>query len=221
MKRKSGERTLLASVLMSAPGPLVLGAALYYGQSSTQLADFVRRTAELLAIIISWMVYRVIQKRNIPDSAWKVRLERIADIGVGITMCLSGGVILVMALDSSGGSKGNVIPGLVIAALGALTNSIFWLRYRKLDKSEPNAIMAVQSRLYRAKSLVDLCVLVTFFLVLFAPEASITPKVDFWGSVVVSMYLLLNGSRILLSMKRGLKTGDRDDVIPVHDRFRN
>ena len=45
MKSKSGERTLLASVLMSSPGPIVVGTALFFGRSSTQFADFIRRTA--------------------------------------------------------------------------------------------------------------------------------------------------------------------------------
>ena len=41
--KKSGERTLLLSVLMSSPGPLVVGLGLLSGRSSTQIADFVRR----------------------------------------------------------------------------------------------------------------------------------------------------------------------------------
>ena len=64
MKKASGERTLLASVLLSSPGPLVLGAALIYGRSSTQLADFVRRTVELAAIIVSWIVFRVLHRES-------------------------------------------------------------------------------------------------------------------------------------------------------------
>ena len=219
MKKGSGERTLLASVLMSAPGPLVLGAALFYGQSSTQLADFIRRSAELLAIFISWTVYGIIQRRNAPEPLWKARLERIADTGVGMTMCLSGIVIMVMAMGSTGPGKGNVIPGLVIAALGALANTLFWLRYRKLNKTEPDAIMAVQSRLYLAKSAVDLCVLVTLAMVLFAPEATITPKVDFWGSLIVSVYLILNGTKILTGMIRSLKSAVKGEVsTPSRDR---
>jgi len=46
MKSKSGERTLLASVLMSSPDDSC-GTALFFGRSSTQFADFIRRTAEL------------------------------------------------------------------------------------------------------------------------------------------------------------------------------
>ena len=55
--KKSGARTLLWSVLMSSPGPLVVGLGLLSGRSSTQIADFVRRSAELLAIIMSFIVF--------------------------------------------------------------------------------------------------------------------------------------------------------------------
>ena len=40
--KKSGSRTLLMSVLMSAPGPLIIGLGLLVGRSSTQIADFIR-----------------------------------------------------------------------------------------------------------------------------------------------------------------------------------
>ena len=56
MKERSGSRTLLMSVLMSSPGPLVVGLGLLVGKSSTQLADFFRRSSELLAIIMAFVV---------------------------------------------------------------------------------------------------------------------------------------------------------------------
>ena len=62
MKNKSGKKTLLLSVIMSSPGPLVVGLGLLIGQSSTQLADFIRRSIELLAIILSFVVYCITTK---------------------------------------------------------------------------------------------------------------------------------------------------------------
>ena len=59
---KSGSKTLLWSVIMSAPGPLVVGLGLFIGQSSTQLADFIRRSAELLGIIMAYLVYLATNK---------------------------------------------------------------------------------------------------------------------------------------------------------------
>ena len=124
MKERSGSRTLLMSVLMSAPGPLVVGLGLLVGKSSTQLADFCRRSAELLAIIVAFVVYQL--AGNDEDPQKKARLERGSNLFVGAAMCLSGGIMLFLALFSGSSEKGNVIPGLAIALLGVIANSLFW-----------------------------------------------------------------------------------------------
>ena len=87
-KEVSGSRTLLLSVLMSAPGPLVVGLGLLVGKSSTQLADFFRRSAELLAIIVAFLVSQLAGKDPSPEK--KARLERGSNRFVGAVMCLSG-----------------------------------------------------------------------------------------------------------------------------------
>jgi len=193
MKEKSGQRTLLASVLLSAPGPLVVGAGLLVGRSSTQLADFIRRTAELAAIIVSWAVYRHIKRAGVRDEAKKARLERLAALGVGLAMCLGGLAMALIALFSRQGDKGNVLPGLVIALLGVITNTWFWLRYRRLNQKEPSAILAAQSWLYRAKSLVDLCVSAALMTVVLWPGSRAAYWMDAAGSLAVALYLIITG----------------------------
>ena len=94
----TGQRTLLAAMLLSLPGPLVLGAGLLLGRSSTQLADFIRRAAELGAIIVSWAVYRATIGRGMEDKARKARLEHIARLCVGASMCLGGAAMALIAL---------------------------------------------------------------------------------------------------------------------------
>ena len=204
MKQKSGERTLLASVLLSSPGPIILGVALFYGRSSTQLADFIRRTAELAAIIVSWITFRILNKSGEKNTVHKDKLERIANLSVGAAMCLSGAAMLFIALLSSNTEKGNVIPGLVIAVLGVITNSWFWLRYHKLNREKPNAILAVQGRLYRAKSLVDTCVTIALAFVAVAPGAPAARYVDLGGSIIVAAYLIVNGVMTLLGRNQSL-----------------
>jgi len=184
---------LLASVLLSSPGPIVVGLGLLLGKSSTQLADFIRRTAELAAIIVSWVVFRITHKDESTDTNRKAKLERIANLCVGAAMCLSGAVMLLVAILSFGGEKGNVIPGLVIAILGVITNTWFWLRYSRLNKAEPNAILAVQSKLYRAKSLVDTCVVIALTTIVLVPDGAVAVYMDVAGSVVVSGYLIVSG----------------------------
>ena len=193
MKRGNGEKTLLASVLLSSPGPIVVGAGLFLGRSSTQLADFIRRTAELAAILVSWVVFRLIHKGVEPDAARKFRLERTANLCVGAAMCLSGAAMALIALFSGAAEKGNVIPGLVIAVLGVTTNTWVWLRYRMLNREKPDAILAAQARLYRAKSLVDACVTAALAVVTIMPGTPAARIMDLGGSIIVAVYLIASG----------------------------
>lgn len=193
MKRGNGEKTLLASVLLSSPGPIVVGAGLFLGRSSTQLADFIRRTAELAAILVSWVVFRLIHKGVEPDAARNFRLERTANLCVGAAMCLSGAAMALIALFSDAAEKGNVIPGLVIAVLGVTTNTWFWLRYRMLNREKPDAILAAQARLYRAKSLVDACVTAALAVVAIMPGTPAARIMDLGGSIIVAVYLIASG----------------------------
>lgn len=191
--RRSGQRTLLASVILSAPGPLVVGIGLFFGRSSTQLSDFVRRSAELLAIIVSWVIYGVTTGDTGVDVRRRKRLERVADVSVGAAMLISGVVMLLISVLSTSREKGNVIPGLVIAGLGVVVNTWFWFRYRRLNKRTPNSILAVQSRLYRAKSLVDCAVSAALATVVIAPGSDAAYFMDKAGSIVVASYLIVNG----------------------------
>ena len=198
---KSGSRTLLLSVLMSAPGPLVVGLGLLAGRSSTQIADFVRRTAELLAIIMSFAVYRITTREGTCDETNRNKLERRSNAFVGAMMCLGGSFMVLLTLLSDGGDKGNVIPGLAIAVLGVIANTAFWVRYSRLNRQQPNAILGVQARLYRAKSLVDGCVTAALLSVVLAPQSPVSGWLDFAGSLIVALYLIRCGIQTIREAK--------------------
>ena len=195
--KKSGARTLLWSVLMSSPGPLVVGLGLLSGRSSTQIADFVRRSAELLAIIMSFIVFKLTTKDEVCNEEKKQKLERISNVFVGAMMCVGGIFMIILAFMTDNSDKGNVIPGLAIAVMGVIANSIFWRKYTHLNKIEPNAILMVQARLYRAKTLVDGCVTIALLSVVIAPATRISLYLDFIGSLIVAIYLLWCGVRTI------------------------
>ena len=200
--KKSGARTLFWSVIMSAPGPLVVGLGLIAGRSSTQIADFVRRSAELLAIIMSFMIYQITTKNGKCDEVKRKKWERCSNLFVGMMMCLAGVIMAVLAWAVTDHDKGNVIPGLAIAVLGVIANSIFWHKYTNLNRAEPNAILAVQSRLYRAKTLVDTSVTTALFSVLIAPESKASYWLDMIGSLIVSGYLVWCGLKTVYEASR-------------------
>ncbi|MCR5300078.1 MAG: cation transporter [Erysipelotrichaceae bacterium] len=196
-ERKSGYRTLLMSVLMSAYGPVILGLGLRVGHSSTQIADFVRRTAELLALIAALVVYTVSNRTENMDDARKSALERKGNLFTGIVMCVSGGSMLVLSALSAGGDKGNVVPALAIAVLGVAANSIFWRRYTVLYHRQGNAILGVQARLYGAKTAVDVCVTIALAAVLALPGTQAAFWLDKAGTLLVALYMIRCGIRTI------------------------
>ena len=205
-EKKSGTKTLLMSVIMSSPGPLVVGLGLLSGRSSTQIADFVRRSAELLAIIMSFVIYKLTTKGDVCDENKKKKLEKGSNIFVGAMMCLGGALMVLLTLMSDNEDKGNVIPGLAIAVMGVIANSLFWRKYTLLNKAEPNPIIMVQSRLYRAKTLVDSCVTIALLSVLIAPGTAVSYWLDFAGSLIVAVYLVWCGVRTIYEEVSKMRT---------------
>lgn len=203
--KKSGNRTLLWSVIMSSPGPLVVGLGLMAGRSSTQIADFVRRSSELLAIIMAFVTYKITTKDGQEDLVKKQKIERFSNLFVGAMMCLGGAIMLILAFAAENEDKGNVIPGLSIAVMGVIANTIFWRKYTKLNKTEPNPILAVQARLYRAKSLVDGCVTIALLSVAIASESVFSYYLDMIGSVIVAGYLIFCGIQTIGERMKSVK----------------
>jgi divalent metal cation (Fe/Co/Zn/Cd) transporter len=194
----SREKTLRTSLLLSAPGPLVTGWALISSHSTTQFADFLRRGVELVAIFISWWVFRQFQRNPALSDADRARLERMAGLSVAGAMFLSGIGMLILALSrlSAYEPGGRVTAGLIIAVLGLVTNGWFWWRYAALTREQYSAVIDAQQRLYRAKTSVDFCVVAALTAVAVAPNHPATRYVDILGSVVVAGYLLWSGLRM-------------------------
>ena len=193
MNKKSGIKTLLMSVIMSSPGPLIIGLGLLVGQSTTQIADFVRRSIELLAIILSFVIYCATTKDDNIDVKKKEKLEFGTNIFVSFAMVLGGILMIIISLFSNNSDKGNVIPGLAIAILGVVANLIFWIKYSKIGKKENNSILIIQSKLYRAKTFVDGSVTIALLVVLLSNNLIVSYYFDLIGTCVVSLYLIYTG----------------------------
>ncbi len=185
------ERTLLLAIGLSAFGPFATGYAVLLSQSTTQVADFVRRTAELGAMIVSWAVFHRLTRRRDGDRAHRTRLTGLANGSVAAAMAISAVLLFVLALLRLGrwSPGGNVYPGLAIAVLGFAVNSWFWRRYSTMTRERYEPIIATQARLYLAKAAVDLCVIAALAAVAIAPAHPATRIVDTAGSIAVGIYL--------------------------------
>ena len=202
---KSGFRTLLMSVLFSLSGPIVLGLGLMVGHSNTQIADFTRRTAELLALIVAFVVYTVTNVRPGMSEEKKTRLERAGNLFTGFIMCVSGLSMLVLTFLSGDEDKGNVVPAMIIAFLGVVANGLFWRKYTALARSRDNALLGVQARLYGAKTVVDICVTSALAAVLIFPGTRVAWWMDRVGSLLVSLYMIRCGIKTIMEVRNESK----------------
>ena len=199
---KDGYKTLLASVLLSSPGPITLGIGLIFGHSSTQIADFVRRSAELMAIIVSFITYVRVTRYPVYEDLRIDEMERRANSLVGFIMCFSGNFMIIVACFLASRDKGNVIPAFVIAFLGLLVNIFFWIRYSTMYKKNGNEILGAQGKLYGAKSLVDTCVSASLLSVILMPASIVSSYLDRIGSILVSAYLIYSGVKLVIANRR-------------------
>ena len=194
------------SVIMSSPAPIVVGLSLIAGHSSTQIADFLRRTSEFIAIVMSFIIYKMTEKNEFCDEERKARLEKIANAFIGILMCMCGAFMCAVAIfNGAKEDKGSIIPSLVIAGISLISNSFFFVRYTALYKSKGNVILKTQSRLYRAKCLVDGCVSGVLIILLASPESRLALCMDIVGSFAVAVYLILCGIRTVRETLFGIE----------------
>jgi len=198
------EKTLIIALLLSMWAPLATGIAVVLSHSTTQLADFIRRTAELLALFVSWRVFRYVQKGQDVPLEKQVKWEKIAGFSVAVALITSGVVMVLITIirmpDFEPG--GNVYIGLTIAVLGFGVNSTFWRRYSRMTSEHYNPVIDTQRMMYRAKTMVDFCVIISLASVAIAPTALITRYIDPLGSIVVALYLIWSGINTMQTSKK-------------------
>ena len=203
------------ALLLSLWGPFATAIAVALSQSTTQLADFVRRSVELVALAISWAVFRHLRRTSGLTPARAARLERVASLAVASALTVSGVVMLVLVSTRvrTFVPGGDVRLGLAIAVLGLVVNAVFWRRYAGMERERPNTLIDAQRRLYRAKVAVDACVIAALATVLLAPEHPAVRWVDLGGSLAVAVYLMVSAQRTL----RGTTVG-AGATLPIGDR---
>jgi divalent metal cation (Fe/Co/Zn/Cd) transporter len=204
------EKTMFAAFLLSSPGPILTGIAAITSLSATQIADFIRRSAELVALCVAWWVFRKIQNNPRIEMIRRKKMTTFVNRTVGIAMIFSGSAMLIVGLFRFFvyAVSGNVVMGYIIAVLGLITNAWFWWRYRIMNKESYDPVIEGQHKLYRAKTCVDLTVVTALTSVLIAPLHPATQYIDAGGCVIVAFYLAYTGIRMLRE-QRTLSTTER------------
>ncbi len=199
-KRK---KTLVLSIIFSSFGPIVTMIAFLMNTSTTQFADFFRRTAELFVLIVAYRVF-VLSNRSTTTQSKVQHLEQMQKKLVGGVLYLSAGTLLILVIYNilnPSIPSGNVYLGLGIASLGVLFNGAFWIRYSTFDDTLKNMVMRSQANLYRAKTIVDVNVVAVLTSVIIFEGAMTAYYIDVVGTIIIIGYLAFNGYLMLKKKK--------------------
>ncbi len=184
-----GRRNLITAVIFSIPGPVVL--ALSLGGSMTQLADFLRRSCELLSVMLALWVFEISHRS---EACRQRNMEAAVRIATSASMVFSGAVISWLAVSRFGSQRGSVITSLVLAILGAAVNGRLYLGCRKLH----HGVLNIQAKLYCVKMFLDIWMAGVLLICTFASDP-VRGYADLIGSVSIAVYVIVNGIRILRS----------------------
>jgi hypothetical protein len=174
------------------------------GANSTQIADLIKRSGDFLTVALAWLVYELTILNSIKIRT-KIRLEKFIKYFTGISMCLGGLIMIYVAFADSDGAHGNMLPSLFLATTGALINIWLCFNYRSMK----NPVLLIQAKLHRTKALLDgglAAILLTWLL---CPHDTVRHYADIVGTVIISLYLIWSGFKILVFPKlKGKKEAD-------------
>ena len=197
---KKGRKNLFFATLVCLPGPIVLAINMAFGVNSTIIADLLKRSIDLVTVALAWIIYELTVSNFISEET-KARLEKFAKYFTAASMCVSGLIMIYVAIANFGVNKGDMIPSLFFALTGAILNIILYINYRSLD----NPVLRVQARLHQVKMLFDCGMVVILMLWLLTSNEEIEKYTNLIGTVFISLYLIWSGLRLLEIWKRGKK----------------
>lgn len=202
------ERTLRIAWMLSAWAPLAGGVALYLGPSTILLADLLRRSSELLAMFLSWLIFlRIARTPGATPEAFP-RQQHMASLVVALVMLFSPLVIAYSAIErvSEATEVGWILPGLLLAGAGGGVNCWLWRRNRNLALREPGPLIESQWRFYRTKTLIDACVIATLIGGAATRDLGLSPWVDAAGSTIIAVFMVVTARHIGRPALAGLRT---------------
>ncbi len=165
----SREAAMRTGVLMTLLDLVVTTAAVVAARSSVLLADFLKTFLELVAVTMSWLAIRRINRGSNQQFEYGLgKMENLVSLLVGTLMatCL---LIIV------GNSIRNILHPSHIAGVGVLIsmvaqvvysaiNGVLWIRGRRAAKAEGSPLMESQARLFLTRMIANVFILLALVL---------------------------------------------------------
>lgn len=196
------ERSLLIGFLFAFAALVPTVIAMLLANSMTLQSNALRSSSEALVIFFSWLTVRKATHRMSPEYNYGYgKLENLTSLFVAGVMIVS----LVVIFRSAVLRFQNPVPieglgmgiGFVFAIIAGNANGWYWFRTRKIARKEPSPIMESQWRLFRARTMANLCVVSSLGLSGILKKFGWSLYIDPVGSVVLSGFLLFSAYSVV------------------------
>jgi divalent metal cation (Fe/Co/Zn/Cd) transporter len=196
---KSKEQVLLLSMVTGISACFISFGGFYYGKTTVQLIDMMKRTIEVSSVIVAY--FSSIRYKNEKNKLKKAEL--FSSEVVSLIMFISAvllGIVTFLKLQQKQ-TYGNVLIGICISCGDITMNSFFLMRYHKLSTKLKSKLIASQKYFYAMKVLSNLTVLISLVLI-FTVKTHMTDKlIDTTASCILILISISMAVRNLLNIK--------------------
>jgi cation diffusion facilitator family transporter len=174
---------------------LLTTTAFLLANSGVLLADFLKTTIELIAITLSWIAIRRVNRGGGKKFEYGLgKLENISSLFVGLVMLLSFLIITANSVHSI------IVPGHIqgiglwisigsqVIYLGI--NGGLWLKNKRLSKVAPSPLMDSQTKLFLTRFIGNAFILLSLGLSMALSRFSWSEYIDPAASMVIALSIL-------------------------------
>ena len=196
------ERSLFIGFLFGFGSLVPTIIAMMLANSVTLQSNVLRSGSETLAIFFSWLTVRkVVEGTTHKYNYGYGKLENLASLVVAAVMMISLAIIFRNAIvrfrnPVAIGGLGTGI-GLLFAGIAGGANGWYWLRIHDIAAQQTSPIMESQWRLFRARTMANICVIFSLGLSIVLKAYSWAIYIDPVGSIVLSGFLLFSAYSVI------------------------
>ncbi|MBK7599620.1 MAG: cation diffusion facilitator family transporter [Acidobacteria bacterium] len=174
--------------------------------------------SETVATFLSWLAVRKVRQGKTFDYNYgQGKLENISSLAVAGAMLLSWMIVTYGAIERfrHPSKIGSIAFALFVTGGSALVNFRIWRNNLKLSQIEASPIIESQWRLYRAKTLANICVVTSLILSAMFREYQWSAYIDPLGALLISGFLLQSAYRVITDSVYDLLDRTLDETLQL------
>lgn len=215
---KDKERSILTSFLLGVVVLIPDIIAVILANSVMLLSDLLKSGSETIATFLSWLAVRKVRQGKTFDYNYgQGKLENISSLAVAGAMLLSWMIVTYGAIERfrHPSKIGSIAFALFVTGGSALVNFRIWRNNLKLSQIEASPIIESQWRLYRAKTLANICVVTSLILSAMFRKYQWSAYIDPVGALLISGFLLQSAYRVITDSVYDLLDRTLDETLQL------